>query len=124
MGKKILVVDDEADIREIIQARLISNGYEIIAAEDGFIALSLAKREKPDLIILDIVMPRMDGYSALRELRKDNETADIPVLILSVKEKDKMEDMFYFQNISDYIEKPFDSEELLEKVKRILQENK
>lgn len=124
MGKKILVVDDEADIREIIQARLISNGYEIIAAEDGFIALSLAKREKPDLIILDIMMPRMDGYSALRELRKDNETADIPVLILSVKEKDKMEDMFYFQNISDYIEKPFDSEELLEKVKRILQENK
>jgi len=122
MGKRILVVDDEVDIREIVKARLITNGYEVFTAEDGIAALSLAAREKPDLIILDVMMPRMDGYTTLRELRKNSDTAGIPVLILSVKEKDKMEDIFYFQNISDYLEKPFDSEELLEKVKKILRE--
>jgi two-component system alkaline phosphatase synthesis response regulator PhoP len=122
MGKRILVVDDEIDILEIVKTRLLSNGYEVFTAEDGLTAISIAKAEKPDLIILDIMMPRMDGYTTLKELRKDKDTAVIPVLILSVKEKDKMEDIFYFQNISDYIEKPFDSEELLERVKKILKD--
>lgn len=122
MGKKILVVDDEEDIREIIKVRLISHGYNVLTAEDGYVALSLAKRERPDLIILDIMMPNMDGYTALKEIRKDKEIGRTPVIILSVKEKNKMEDIFYFQNISDYIEKPFESEELIEKVKKILGE--
>jgi len=122
MAKKILVVDDEEDVREIVKARLIFQGYEVLTAEDGSTALAMAKREKPDLIILDIMMPNMDGYTTLRELRKDKEIGNTPVIILSVKEKDKMEDIFYFQNISDYIEKPFDSEELIEKVKKVLGE--
>jgi two-component system alkaline phosphatase synthesis response regulator PhoP len=117
-----LIVDDEADILEIVKARLASAGYDVFTAEDGLAGLAIAKNEKPDLIILDIMMPKMDGYTALRELRKNTDTEKIPVLMLSVKEKSKMEDILYFQNISDYMEKPFDSYELLEKVKKILQE--
>ncbi|MCX5656661.1 MAG: response regulator [Candidatus Omnitrophica bacterium] len=122
MSKRILIVDDEADILEIVKARLMAAGYDVFTAEDGLAGLAMAKNEKPDLIILDIMMPKMDGYTALRELRKNADTEKIPVLMLSVKEKSKMEDMLYFQNISDYMEKPFDSYELLEKVKKILQE--
>ncbi|MCM8763607.1 MAG: response regulator [Candidatus Omnitrophica bacterium] len=122
MEKKVLVVDDEEDIREIIKSRLISQGYNVLTAEDGMVALSIARREKPDLIILDIMMPNMDGYTTLKELRKDRIIGQTPVIILSVKEKDKMEDIFYFQNISDYIEKPFESEELIAKIKKVLGE--
>ncbi|MCM8766329.1 MAG: response regulator [Candidatus Omnitrophica bacterium] len=122
MGKKILVVDDEEDVREIIKARLIAQGYDVLTAEEGMSALAIARREKPDLVILDVMMPNMDGYTTLRELRKDREVGKTPVIILSVKEKDKMEDIFYFQNISDYIEKPFESEELIRKVKQVLGE--
>ncbi|MGE4357308.1 MAG: response regulator [Candidatus Omnitrophota bacterium] len=123
MRKKILVVDDEEDIREVVKSRLISQGYDVLTAENGLMALSLARREKPDLIILDIMMPNMDGYTTLKELRKDREIGQTPVIMLSVKERDKMEDIFYFQNISGYIEKPFESEELIEKVKSILEKN-
>ncbi|MFH1478954.1 MAG: response regulator [Candidatus Omnitrophota bacterium] len=118
--KKIMIVDDEEDIRRLLKIRLEREGFELVIAEDGEIGLRLAEAEKPDLIVLDIVMPNMDGYTCLKELRKLPTTKDIPVIMFSGKEEDKVRDLFAFQKISAYIEKPFDLEDLINKIKEIL----
>lgn len=118
--KKILVVDDEPELRTAVKIRLEVEGYDVIAAENGKQCLELARAQKPDLIILDLMMPVMDGYTALKRLKEDPELAKIPVIILSIKEKIKMEGLFISDMIEDYVEKPFETQELLSKIKRIL----
>lgn len=122
MAKKILVVDDELDVLEVVRARLVANSYEVITAQDGVEALRICSSQIPDLIILDIMMPRMDGFTTLKEIRKNPAIKDIPVILLSVKEKNKMEDLFHFQDISAYIEKPFDPAVFLKKIRQALGE--
>ena len=85
MPGKILIVDDEADLIAPLEMYLQSNGYKIITASDGVEALQLAEEESPDLILLDIIMPRMDGYATLEKLRADEKTKSIPVIMLTVK---------------------------------------
>jgi len=120
--KNILVVDDDADLRTVVKMRLEIEGYNVNTASDGKECLKAVAEGKPDLILLDMTMPVMDGYTALNKLKEQPESADIPVIIFSIKEKMKMEGLFMGDNVACYIEKPFETEELIGKVKAILGE--
>ena len=121
VGKKILLVDDEPAIIKIVRKRLEQHHYEVTTASDGLEGLERALAERPDLIITDIMMPTMDGYTFLKKLRAKPQLAGIPVIILTAK--DKMQDLFLFEGIQacDYIVKPFESDMLLEKIAALLQ---
>lgn len=116
VNKKILVIEDDADIREIISFYLEEEGFLVASAPDACDIVNLAKKEKPDLITMDMKLPKVDGPAAIGLLKKSPETASIPVLIISVIAKDPK-----IQKISamGYITKPFEKEELIDNVKRI-----
>jgi len=99
---------------------LEQENFKVVVAGDGDIGAKTAEQEVPDLIILDIMMPKMDGYSCLKELRGLPKTRNIPVLMLSGKEEEKVRDLFAFQKISGYVEKPFDLDDIVAKIKEIL----
>jgi len=115
-GKKILIADDEQQLALAVKIRLESKGYEVVTASDGRQALELAASERPDLVILDVVMPVMDGYSCLRELNTRFGRGNIPVIILTAR--DRMKDLFELEGIEDYVVKPFDHEDLLVRIQR------
>jgi len=112
--RKVLIVDDEQDFLTIMDFFLTSEGFEVETVEDGDEAIEAAKLLRPDLILLDVIMPRMDGLSALKELRKEADTMDIPVIMLSIVEKPESETELL--NISDYLVKPFSPDDLIEKI--------
>ena len=116
--KKILVIDDEADIVELVKNRLESDHYLVITACDGDDGLKKLNAEKPDLIILDIGMPQVDGYTFIRELKSNHELKPVPVIILTAR--DQMQDLFKVEGVVDYITKPFTAEKLLEKVRELI----
>ena len=120
--KKILVVDDEVELVELVKIRLEANGYEVIMANSGLEGLSKAASELPDLIILDIAMAEMDGYTVLQKLREEEKTKDIPVIMLTAYAK--MQSLFEMEGISDYIVKPFDPQDFLLRVGRVLKKEK
>lgn len=115
--QKILVVDDEPHIVNLIRLTLSGEKYEVYSAYSGKEALELAKQITPDLIILDLMMPNMDGYQVCEEIRKDKRLAELPIMILSAKSQ--LVDKFKSINVGadDYVVKPFDPEELLRRVK-------
>jgi len=121
MASKILVVDDEIHIRRLIQINLERAGYEAIIAKDGIEALEMVATENPDLIILDWMMPLLNGIETLRRLKENSATQDIPVVMLTAKSSD--EDIFKgWQKGADcYLTKPFNPMELLVFIKRILE---
>ena len=121
--KKILVVEDEPHIIKLISFILKSSGYDVIEAEIGAAGLKKAKTEKPDMIILDVMMPKMDGFEVAKKLKADPATRNIPILMLSSKAQfeDKMKGID--SGATDYITKPFDKQELLEKVRECLEES-
>lgn len=117
MGKKILVVDDDPHIREVIQFALEKAGFEVIEAGDGQQALEMCRRSTPDLLILDITMPEMDGLAVCRELRK---TSDLPILFLSSR-SDEIDRVIGLEiGGDDYVTKPFSPRELVARVQIIL----
>lgn len=116
--KRILVIDDEPELVAMIKLRLEASDYDMLSAGDGEEGMTMAKKEKPDLIILDIMMPKKDGYTFVKEKKIDPEIKDIPVIILTAKTK--MKDLFEIEGVSDYLVKPFEANELLEKVKKHL----
>ena len=118
--KKILVIDDEEDIQKLLKMRLQQENFIIVTASDGDIGVKTAEQEAPDIIILDIMMPKMDGYTCLKEIRKIPKIKDVPILMLSGKEEEKVRDLFAFQKISGYMEKPFELDNLVARVKEIL----
>jgi CheY-like chemotaxis protein len=115
MKKKILVIDDEADIREIVRIYLEEEGCEVIEASNGQEGILKAQSERPDLIVLDIMLPGINGFEVAKHLKDDPNTQDIPVIILSVLAQDSQ----YRQGILDYISKPFRQEDLVATVRRI-----
>ncbi len=116
---KILVVDDERNVVELLNFLLLKDGYNIINAYSGRDAISLAQHEKPDLVILDIMMPGIDGYTVYNTLQQNPTTRDIPIIILTAK--GQMRDVFAFASkIVAYIDKPFEPKMLREKVKSVL----
>jgi two-component system alkaline phosphatase synthesis response regulator PhoP/two-component system response regulator VicR len=119
--KKILAVDDERHIVRLVQVNLERAGYEVITAFDGVEALRKVHDEKPDLIVLDVMMPQMDGFETLKNLKANPATRDIPVIMLTAKAQDA--DVFrgWQSGVDCYLTKPFNPLELLTFVKRIFQ---
>ena len=118
---KILLVDDEKDILLTLTKRLVSQGYIVITADNGYDAIALAKSKAPDLIILDILMPQMDGGEVAEKLRNDPKTENIPVIFLTAllaKTEDCKEKHTIARNIT--FAKPVDTEELLTEIKKLL----
>ena len=120
MGKKILLVDDEEDILDFLELILEEQGYSVIKANSGTEALAAAQMQHPDLILLDIMMPEMDGWEVLKLLKADEEVTHIPVAMLTARTemKDKIQGLQ--EGAIDYICKPFATKELLDKLEIIL----
>ncbi|MBN3037957.1 MAG: response regulator [Candidatus Omnitrophica bacterium] len=117
--KKILVVDDEAALVDMIKMRLEASDYEVVTASDGQEGFEKIEAEKPDLVILDILMPKMSGYDLLRKLRQEKGAIQYtPVLVVSAR--GRMKSLFEEIGISDFLAKPFDGLELMDRVERIL----
>ena len=116
--KKVLVIDDEAELVDLVKIRLEANECEVFTANSGFEGLSKAASELPDLIVLDINMAEMDGYTVLQKLREEEQLKSIPVIMLTAYSK--MKSLFEIEGISDYIIKPFDPQDFIFRVNRVL----
>ncbi len=114
--QKILIVDDDADIRTFLEISLSLHGFEILAASDGAEAIEIAIAEHPSLILMDVMMPNVDGLEALRRLRGDARTSDIPVILVTAKSLGADKVAGLADGADDYITKPFDPEELVARV--------
>ncbi|OHB58969.1 MAG: hypothetical protein A2Y07_04825 [Planctomycetes bacterium GWF2_50_10] len=121
-GKKVLVVDDEIHIVHVVAIKLRNNGYEVFTAENGCEGYKIACQEKPDIIVTDFQMPAMTGLEMIEALRKNNETAAMPVIMLTARgfaiEDNQKESL----RISDCLSKPFSPKELLRTVEDVLHE--
>ena len=121
MGKKkILLVDDERDLVETMTFQLEAAGYEVISAYDGLEGLSKAKKEKVDLMILDLMLPKMDGYKVCALLKKDSRYSNIPIMLFSARAQASDLKMGEEVNADAYVVKPFDSKALLVKIKELI----
>lgn len=119
MGKsasKVMVVDDERDIRRLVSFTLKRHGFEVVEAEDGVAALKLAERERPDLILMDVMMPVMNGYEASRKLKENEKTSGIPIVMLSAKSQLAEVQAGLESGAARYICKPFTPKELVAEV--------
>lgn len=117
---RILVAEDEKDIRELIAFTLRFAGFDVLLATNGAEAVEVAEAEKPDLILLDVRMPRMSGYEACRRLKENPQTASLPVVFLSAKGQDSEIQQGLESGAEEYILKPFAPDELIQQVRDIL----
>jgi len=124
MKYKILIVDDEEDIRQVVGKFLVSNGYDVLTAEDGAKGWEIIQKQTPDLIILDLVMPIMDGVELLKKIKEHPSFQEIPVILLTGKSSDKDVLSGYAWGADYYITKPFKMQTIIAGVKMMLEENK
>lgn len=118
--KRLLIVDDEADLAEMIKFRMENNGYEVLLAHDGQAALEMARKENPDLIILDLMLPKMDGYKVCGLLKKDSRYGHIPIIIFSAKGQEDDMKLGRELGADAYITKPFEPQVLLGKINELI----
>ncbi len=114
---KILIVDDEANIRELVNFVLQKEGYQVIASSDGLSALKDVELHKPDLVLLDSMLPGMDGLEVCRNLRKNRETAYLPIIFLTAKSEELDKVIGLEMGADDYVTKPFSPRELIARIK-------
>jgi DNA-binding response OmpR family regulator len=117
---RILVADDSADMRHLLSALLIDQGHSVQVAPDGSVALGMILKQAPDLLILDVIMPTLDGYSLLRELRERNLREEIKILVLSAKTSEGDIVKGYKLGADRYLTKPFAADEMLRMVQHML----
>jgi DNA-binding response OmpR family regulator len=117
MAKLIMVVDDQANVRQLLEEYLSEQGFRVVTASDGEMALYMARHEQPDLILLDIMMSKMDGYQFLRLYRQERQT---PVIIITAREEETDAVLGLDLGADDYITKPFRMRELLARIRAIL----
>jgi DNA-binding response OmpR family regulator len=117
---RILVAEDEKDIRELIAFTLRFAGFDVLLATNGAEAVEVAEAERPDLVILDVRMPKMSGYEACRRLKENPQTASMPVVFLSAKGQDSEIQQGLESGAEEYILKPFAPDELIQQVRDIL----
>ena len=122
MKKKILIIDDEVDLTNLLKMRLELHDYAVAPLYTSKRAVEVSVREKPDLILLDVMMPDMNGYQVCKALRDKEETKNTPVILFTAKrgEVEKMSHEYVSAGANDCITKPFEPEALLEKVKRLI----
>ncbi|QXM05830.1 response regulator transcription factor [Crassaminicella indica] len=118
--KKVLVVDDEQHIIELIQFNLESNGYDVITSENGEDAIVIAQEEMPDVIILDLMLPGIDGFEACKKIRNNEKTRKIPIIMLTAKGEETDKVLGLELGADDYLTKPFSVRELIARIKAIL----
>jgi DNA-binding response OmpR family regulator len=116
----VLIADDDADILALVAFRLERSGYTVLQARDGEEALSLARSASPDLAVLDVMMPKLDGFELTRRLRADEATSGIPIILLTAKAQDGDVERGFDVGADDYIRKPFSPQELRARVHAIL----
>lgn len=117
---KILIVDDEEHIRELLKYNLEKENYEIFCAENGKEALVIAKEKRPTLILLDVMLPQMDGYDVCKEIRKDNSISTTPIIMITAKGEELDKVLGLELGADDYITKPFSIRELIARIKAVL----
>ena len=122
MAKKILIVDDEVQLVEMVKMRLEAAGYDIISAYDGQDGFDKARKEKPDLIILDLMLPKMDGYKICGLLKNDARYSKIPIIMFTARVQEEDVRLGKDLGAEEYVTKPFDPKILLSKIKVLLGE--
>jgi len=120
MAKKILVVDDEKDILYALRIQLEAQQFEVLLASDGQTALDKARMEKPDLIILDLMLPKVDGYKICRMLKFDEKYKKIPIIMFTARVQEQDQKLGFEVGADAYITKPFESKVLLDKINELL----
>ncbi|MCA9409036.1 MAG: response regulator [Candidatus Omnitrophica bacterium] len=120
MAQKVLIIDDDRTNIQLVKSWLKNNDYEVLAAIDGVAGLQMLEREQPDLIILDVEMPQMNGFTFLNQLRKNSEHAAIPVIVLTSHEENQP--IFQLKGVRAYLIKPVKGEDLMVKVKECLKQ--
>lgn len=120
---KILIIEDEKDIRQLLIFTLQYAGFNVISGNDGEEAIRIANEEMPDLILMDVQMPRLDGFEACKMIKTNVKTAHIPVMFLSAKGQDSEITKGFEVGASDYLLKPFTPTDLIERVRITLKEN-
>lgn len=115
---KILIIDDEVDLVETIRFSLELEGFQVLAAHNGEEGLNLARKEKPDLILLDLMLPKIDGYKICRLLKFDEKYKHIPILMLTARSQEKDRLLGLETGADEYITKPFDLPDLINKIKK------
>lgn len=121
---KILIADDDPTIRRFLATLLADRGYEIHEAPDGEQAYRMAEMVKPDLMLLDLIMPFRDGFDVLQDLKRSRETAAIPIIVMSVKDREEEIVKGFHLGAEDYVVKPFNSLELVVRVQKILERSR
>ena len=117
---RILVADDDVDIRELVEFKLSTMGHDITAVGDGAAAVEACRAEKPDLAVLDVMMPGVSGLDAIREIRSDPNLADLPVILLTARAQESDVETGFDSGADDYITKPFSPRELASRVEALL----
>jgi two-component system phosphate regulon response regulator PhoB len=120
VSHRILIADDEPDVLTLVGTNLRAAGFQIVTAPDGSHALAQARREPPDLAVLDVMMPDMNGFEVCRELKRHSETADIAILLLTARSEEVDRILGFELGIDDYMTKPFSPRELVLRIKAIL----
>jgi len=116
----ILVVDDETDLLDLIEYNLKKEGFNVLKAENGEEGIAVAKEHKPDLVLLDIMMPKMDGMQAVEEMRKDDQLKKMPIIFLTARSDEKTEVEGLNKGGDDYITKPISTTKLISRIKAVL----
>jgi len=119
---KILLIDDDPHMIEITEARMKANGYRFVGALDGVEGINLIRKEKPDIILLDVTMPRIDGFSLCKIIKGDKNMSRIPVIFITAKELINDVEKGFEVGADDYAIKPVDWDRLMEKIERLLEE--
>jgi DNA-binding response OmpR family regulator len=117
---RVLVIEDEPSISQLLRIVLENDGHEVLVADDGSRGLATATRRSPEVIILDVMMPFMDGFAVLEALREDERTVTIPVVMLSAIQKESVEERCYRLGAQAFVRKPFDPDILLGTVQELL----
>lgn len=119
--RKVVCVEDEPEMIDLIRLILSRKGFEVIGADGGVAGLAAVRREKPDLVLLDLMMPEMDGWQVYQQLKADPETAQIPVVVVTAKAQniDKVLGL-HIAKVDDYISKPFSLQELVDRVDAVI----
>lgn len=123
MSKKILIIEDDRSAARLAQYTLMQAGYDVLLAYDGFEGLSKAINQVPDLIILDIMLPGIDGYEVCVRLRERSETSSLPVLMMSAKAREEDKETGFRVGANDYLPKPVEPSVMLERVKSLISDS-